>query len=110
MLPASASISAPLSVGMLTPGVSAEAQVGAERSPSHQADDDTSAGKWWRRLAALLLLGPCHGERIRIAHVVPGGRDPAFGTLDMGDAELVDMAIEGIGDAAHVPPDEGQLS
>jgi hypothetical protein len=31
--------------------------------------------------------------------------DPAVGTLDVGDAELVDMAVEGIGDAADVPSD-----
>jgi hypothetical protein len=28
-------------------------------------------------LAILLLLGSCRGERTRVAHVVPGGRDPA---------------------------------
>jgi Resolvase, N terminal domain len=36
-----------------------------------------------------------------IAHVVPGGRDPAVGTLDVHDAEFVDMAVEGIGGASH---------
>jgi hypothetical protein len=35
----------------------------------------------------------------------PGGLDPAVGTLDRRDAELVDMAVEGLGDAAHMPPD-----
>jgi hypothetical protein len=33
------------------------------------------------------------------------GLDPAVGTLDVRDAELVDMAVEGIGDAAHMPSD-----
>jgi hypothetical protein len=28
-------------------------------------------------------------------------------TLDVRDAELVDVAVEGIGDAAHVPADAG---
>jgi hypothetical protein len=32
---------------------------------------------------------------------VPGGRDPAVGALDARDAELVDVADERIGDAAH---------
>jgi hypothetical protein len=73
------------------------------RSP-HQADDYPSASKG-RQLAALLLLGPCSCERTGIAHVVPGGLDPAVGTLDVRDAELVDDAIEGIGDAAHMPAD-----
>ena len=63
-----------------------------------------SAGKrWW--LAAFLLLGLSRSKRARVAHVVPGGRDPAIGALDVGDAERVDMAVEGIGDAAHVSPD-----
>jgi hypothetical protein len=48
-----------------------------------------------------LFLGCCHGERSRVAHVVPGGLDPAVGALDVGDPELVDMAAEGISDAAH---------
>jgi hypothetical protein len=65
-------------------------------------DDHTGACKrWW--LAAFLLLGPRRCERTRVAHVVPGGLDPAVGTLDVRDAELVDVAVEGIGDAAHVP-------
>jgi hypothetical protein len=72
-------------------------------SPSpHQADDHTDASQRWR-LAAILLLCPRHGERSGVAHVVPGGLDPAIGTLDVGDAELVDTAIERIGDAAHMP-------
>jgi hypothetical protein len=58
----------------------------------------------WRR-PAFLPLGRCHGERTGVAHVVPGGLDPAVGTLDVRDAELVDMAVEGIGDAARMPPD-----
>lgn len=57
------------------------------------------------RLVACLFLGCCHGERTRVAYVVPGGLDPAVGTLDVCDAKLVDMAIEGIGDAAHMPAD-----
>jgi hypothetical protein len=36
---------------------------------------------------------------------VPGGLDPAVGTLEVRDAELVDMAVEGFGDAAHMPSD-----
>jgi hypothetical protein len=78
------------------------------RSPPSEAlaltpsgDDDTGACQ--RRLLAtpaFLLLGPGRSERVRIAHVVPAGRDPAVGPLDMRDAELVDMAVEGIGDPA----------
>jgi hypothetical protein len=49
-------------------------------------------------IPAFLLFGPCRGERSRVAHVVPGGLDPAVGALDVRDAELVDMAVEGIGD------------
>src|SRR5919106_6969535 len=30
----------------------------------------------------------------RVAHVVPGGLDPAVGTLDVRDAARVDMAVE----------------
>jgi hypothetical protein len=52
-------------------------------------------------VAAFLLLDACHGECARIAHVVPGGLDPAVGTLGVRDAELVDVAVEGIGDAGH---------
>jgi hypothetical protein len=71
---------------------------------SYETGDHTGAGKrLW--LAALLLLRPCYGERTGVAHVVPGGLDPAVGTLDVRDAELVDMAVEGIGDAADVPAD-----
>jgi hypothetical protein len=60
----------------------------------HQADDDTGAGKG-RRLTAFLLLCPGHSEGTGVAHVVPGGLDPAIGTLHVRDAELVDAAIEG---------------
>jgi hypothetical protein len=89
-------------------GVSASA-TGRSRSP-HQADDHPSTGERWR-LAAFLLFGTYCGEYTRVAHVVPGGRDPAVGTLDVGDAELVDMAVEGIGDAADVPSDaQGKLN
>jgi hypothetical protein len=35
--------------------------------------------------------------------VVPGGLDPAVGTLDVRDAELVDMAVEEVGDGGYVP-------
>ena len=73
-------------------------------SPPHEADEDTSACERWR-LAACLLLGRCRGERTRVAHVVPGGLDPAIGALDVRDAELVDMAVERIGDAADVAAD-----
>jgi len=45
------------------------------------------------------------GPSTRIAHVVPGGLDPAIGALDVREAEVVDMAVEGIGNAAHVPSD-----
>jgi hypothetical protein len=31
--------------------------------------------------------------------------NPAVGVLDVRDAELVDVAVEAIGDAAHVPSD-----
>ena len=31
--------------------------------------------------------------------------DPAVGALDVRDPELVDMSVEGIGDAALVPAD-----
>jgi hypothetical protein len=76
---------------------------GRSRSP-HQADDDTGAGKrWW--LAAFLFLGRSRCERAAVAHVVPGGLDPAVGALDMRDAERVDLTVEGIGDAAHMPSD-----
>jgi hypothetical protein len=71
---------------------------------SHQADDHTGACQGWR-LTAFLLLGPGHGERAGIAHVVRGGLDPAVGTLEVRDAERVDMAVQGIGDAADVPAD-----
>ena len=75
----------------------------------HQAVDNTSASNR-ERLPAFLLLGFCHGEGTRAAHVVPGGLDPAVGALDVGDAERVDMAVEGVGDAAHMPPNcQGQL-
>jgi hypothetical protein len=76
---------------------------GCSHSP-HQADDHTGASYRWR-LAAILLLCPRHRERIGVAHVVPGGLDPAAGALDVSDAELVDMAVERIGDAAQVLPD-----
>ena len=57
--------------------------------------------RWRLAIPTFLLLGPCQGELTGIAHVVPGGLDPAVGTLDVGDAELVDVAVEGIGDAVH---------
>ena len=56
-------------------------------------------------LAALLLLDPCRREGTGIAHVVPDGRDPAVGALDVGDAKVVDIAVKGIGDAARMPTD-----
>jgi hypothetical protein len=31
--------------------------------------------------------------------------DPAVGTLDVRDAEFVDVAVEGIGNAARMPAD-----
>jgi hypothetical protein len=71
----------------------------------HQAHDDVGAGKRWRLAAPALLLGSCHGKRTGVAHVVPSGLDPAVGALDVRDAELVDTAVEGIGDAAHMPAD-----
>jgi hypothetical protein len=33
----------------------------------------------------------------------------AVGALDVRDAELVDMAVEGIGDAAHMPADAKRI-
>jgi hypothetical protein len=72
-------------------------RIGRLTSP-HEADDDIGARKR-RRLPAFLLLGARHGEDTRVAHVVPGGLDPAVGTLDVREAELVDMAVEEIGDA-----------
>jgi hypothetical protein len=33
--------------------------------------------------------------------------DQTVETLDVGDAEFIDMAVEGIGDAAHMPSDAG---
>jgi hypothetical protein len=74
-------------------------QTKASSSP-HQADDHTSACNGWR-FAAFLLLGSRHGERAGVAHVVPGGLDLAVGALDVHGAEVVDMAVEGIGDAAQ---------
>jgi hypothetical protein len=69
---------------------------------THQTDHHTGAGQR-RRLAAFLFLGPCRCKRTGVVHVVPGGGDPAVGTLDVGDAELPDMAVEGIGDGGYVP-------
>ena len=85
--------------GIDPPGVghrgTAAPAAGPKRSRSpHEAYDHTGACKRWR-LAAFLLFGSCHGERTGIAHVVPGGLDPAVGALDVRDAELVDMAVEG---------------
>jgi hypothetical protein len=54
-----------------------------------------------RRLR-LLLLGACHGERAGLA---PGGLDLAGGALNLRNAELVGVAVEGIGGAAHVLSD-----
>jgi hypothetical protein len=63
------------------------------------SDGGTGAGNRWR-LPAFLLFCPCHAERAGVAHVVPDGLDPAVGAVDVGDAELVDIAVEEIGDAA----------
>jgi hypothetical protein len=71
--------------------------------PIRQTTTPVPAKGW--RLAALLLLGAGRGESSGVDHVVPGGRDPAVGALDVGDAELVDVAVEGIGDTADVPAD-----
>src|SRR5918996_2216682 len=61
------------------------------RSPSpHEAEDHTAADER-RRRAAFLLLGACRCEGTGVAHVVPGGLDPAAGTLDVCDPEFVDM-------------------
>jgi hypothetical protein len=40
-------------------------------------------------------------SRTGVGHVFPGGLDPAVGALDVGDAERVDVAVEGIGEAGH---------
>jgi hypothetical protein len=52
------------------------------------------------RSPPFLLVGPRQGERTQGAHVLPGGLDPAVGAPEVRDAELVDVAVEGIGDAA----------
>jgi hypothetical protein len=85
-------------------GALAMPPISSPTTSPHQTDDHTGACQRWR-LAALLLLGPCHGERSGTAHGVLGDRDPAVGMLDVGDAELVDKAVERIGDAAHMAPD-----
>jgi len=36
-----------------------------------------------------------HREGTRVAKVVPGGLDPAVGTLDVRDAELVEWPLKG---------------
>ena len=61
---------------------------GKLRSHPYQADDDTSPGQRWT-LAAFLLRSLCRGERAGVAHVAPGGLDPAVGAGDVGDAGLV---------------------
>ena len=72
----------------------------------HQTDDHTGACQRSRvATAAFLLFGRYRCERSGVAHVVPGALDLAVGTLDVRDAELVDVAVEGIGDAAHMPSD-----
>jgi hypothetical protein len=92
---------AALTATLLVRAPSTTAARAPERSRlTHEADDHTGTGERWR-LATFLLFGSCSSERTGIAHVVPGGRDPAVGTLDVRDAELVDVAVEGIGDAAH---------
>jgi hypothetical protein len=48
----------------------------------HQANHHTPARKR-RRLAAVLILCPCRWKRTRVAHVVPGGLDPAVETLNV---------------------------
>lgn len=57
---------------------------------------------------AFLLFGRCHSKGAGVAHSIPGGCDRAVGALDLGDAERVDAAVEGIGDAADVPSDGGR--
>jgi hypothetical protein len=52
----------------------------------------------YRSAPPRLLLGHCPRECTGIAHVVPGGLDLTVGTLDVAKAELVDTAVEGIGD------------
>jgi hypothetical protein len=42
--------------------------------------------------------GACRCEGAGVAHVVPGSPDPAVGTPDVREAELVDLAVERIGD------------
>jgi hypothetical protein len=50
-------------------------------APSHPIRQTTTPAPYWWRLAtpAFLLFGRCQGERVGIAHVVPGGLDPAVG-------------------------------
>ena len=57
--------------------------------------------KRWRLAPPSCSSVPAAANAPRVAHVVPGGRDPAVGVLDVRDAELVDMAVERIGDAAQ---------
>jgi hypothetical protein len=58
-----------------------------------------------RPLASFLLLGNARANGPGLLMLIQGGLDPAVGALDVRDAELVDVAVEGIGDAAHVPSD-----
>jgi hypothetical protein len=82
-------------------GAMAMPPISSPTTSPHQTDDQPSAGKRWR-LAACLFLGCCHGERTRVAHVVPGGLDPAVAALEYGGSGTRRyMADEGISDAAH---------
>jgi resolvase-like protein len=74
------------------------------RSPRrrpHPIRQTTSQAPASGRLAARLFPGCCHGERTRVAHVVPGGLDPAVGALDVGNPELVRLCRAG---TSHLLP------
>jgi hypothetical protein len=64
-------------------------------TPSGRRPHRRSVAARHRRLPALRSL-PRQWHR----GCFPGGLDPAVGALDVRDAELVDMAVEGIGEAA----------
>jgi hypothetical protein len=70
--------------------------------PSTGAEAQGTCKRLRLAASAFLLLRACGGKRAGIAHAVSGGRDPAVAALDVCDVELVDVAVEGIGDAAQI--------